>query len=239
LEATGFIPNYVSGYSYYSKELPVALDKGKRVRISVQRQQKTDDKQPKERWNIDNPDKDALVDVLLGDHPQSIVNALLEELRRGTTEKELASIVCYAAALRIAQFHTRNEFSDWDAALHTFTFSNAVHQGLRRLPTMELMRGVFNAAMRIYLNRFLNIPPATIPKKSIHDKAIDPDTILRGLPELLDKQQRVNEIGQLVADYLYQGGRIDQLISMLGKLLLREDRNFHSTGNKAVAGKDF
>jgi hypothetical protein len=32
----------------------------------------------------------------------------------------------------------------------------------------------------------------------------------------------------LVADYLYQGRRIDQLTSMLGKLLLREDRNFHS-----------
>ena len=121
-----------------------------------------------------------------------------------------------------------NELSDWDAALHTFTFSNAVHQGLRRLPRMELLRGVFDAAIRIYLNRFLNIPPATIPKKSIYDKAINPNTILGGLTELLDKQQRVNETGQLVADYLYQGGRIDQLTSMLGKLLLREDRNFHS-----------
>ena len=44
----------------------------------------------------------------------------------------------------------------------------------------------------------------------------------------MDRQQRVNETGQLVADYLYHGGRIDQLTSMLGKLLLREDRNFHS-----------
>ena len=121
-----------------------------------------------------------------------------------------------------------NEFSDWDAALHTFTFSNAVHQGLRRLPTTELLRGVFDAAMRIYLNRFLNIPPATIPKESTHDKVIDPDTVLRALPELLDKQQRVNETGQLVVDYLYHGGGTDQLTSMLGKLLLREDRNFHS-----------
>ncbi|MGA9153023.1 MAG: Rieske (2Fe-2S) protein [Candidatus Nitrosopolaris sp.] len=208
------------------KELPVALDEGKRVRALTQRQQKTEDRQPKQRWSMH--DSDPLMVVLLGDDPQSIVNALLEELRQGTTEVELASIVCYAAALRIAQFHTRNEFSDWDAALHTFTFSNAVHQGLRRLPTMELLRGVFDAAMRIYLNRFLNIPPATIPKKSIYDKAINPDTILGGLTELLDKQQRVNETGQLVADYLYQGGRIDQLTSMLAKLLLREDRNFHS-----------
>ena len=93
---------------------------------------------------------------------------------------------------------------------------------------LQLLRREFDAAMRIYLNRFLNIPPATIPKKSIYDKDINPDTILGGLTELLDKQQRVNETGQLVADYLYHGGRIDQLTSMLGKLLLREDRNFHS-----------
>jgi len=93
---------------------------------------------------------------------------------------------------------------------------------------MELLRGVFDAAMRIYLNRFLNIPPAIIPKKSTHDKVIDPDTTLRELTELLDKQQRVNETGQLIADYLHHGGRIDELTSMLGKLLLREDRNFHS-----------
>jgi len=216
------------------KEIPEALEKGKRVRVVTQRQQKNKDsnihkdKKPKQTWNTNSRDRDALVAVLLGDNPQSIVNALLDALRQGTTEEELASIVCYASALRIVQFHTRNEFSDWDAALHTFTFSNAVHQALRRIPTRELLRGVFDAAMRIYLNRFLNIPPATIPKKSINDKAIDRDSILRELTELLDKQQRVNETGQMVADYLYGGGRLDQLTSMLGKLLLREDRNFHS-----------
>jgi hypothetical protein len=136
--------------------------------------------------------------------------------------------VCYASALRIAQFHTQNEFSDWDSALHTFTFANAVHQGLRRIPSLELLRGVSDAAMRIYLNRFLNIPSATIPKKPVKDKIIDPQTILRRLTDLLDKQQRVNESGQLLANYLYQGGRFDQLMFELGKLLLREDRNFHS-----------
>ena len=196
------------------KELADALDNGKRVRVQTQ--------------NSHPKDRNALVKVLLGDDPQLIVNALLDELRQGTTEEELASIVCYASALRIAQFHTQNEFSDWDAALHTFTFANAVHQGLRRVPSLELLRGVFDAAMRIYLNRFLNIPPATIPKKSVEDKAIDLDTTLRGLTDLLDKQQRVNDSGQLVANYLYQGGRFDLLVSVLGKLLLREDRNFHS-----------
>jgi hypothetical protein len=65
-------------------------------------------------------------------------------------------------------------------------------------------------------------------KKSVDDKANDPETILRGLTDLLDKQQRVNDSGQLVTNYLYQGGRFDLLMSVLGKLLLREDRNFHS-----------
>ena len=32
-------------------------------------------------------------------------------------------MVAYAAALRIAQFHTSNEYGDWDTALHTFTFA--------------------------------------------------------------------------------------------------------------------
>ena len=217
------------------QELPAVLEHGKRIREKRAHQKAIDDsknyhkdKKPKQTWSINSRDRDALVAVLLGDNPQSVVNALLDALRQGTPEEELASIVCHASALRIAQFHTRNEFGDWDAALHTFTFSNAVHQGLRRLPSRELLRGVFDAAMRIYLNRFLNIPPATIPKKSTKDKDNDPEIILRGLAELLDKQQRVNETGQMVADYLYLGGRSDQLTSMLGKLLLREDRNFHS-----------
>ena len=64
---------------------------------------------------------------------------------------QLAQTVAYAAALRIARFHTSNEFSDWDTALHTFSFANAVHHGLRRAPSPELLRGVFDAAMSIYL----------------------------------------------------------------------------------------
>jgi hypothetical protein len=44
----------------------------------------------------------------------------------------------------------------------------------------------------------------------------------------LDKQQRVDDAAQLVVDYCYGGGKLDQLMSILGKLLLREDRNFHS-----------
>ena len=192
-------------------------------------------KAEKEKWN----GRDKLVTKLLGDDPQIIVDELLGALNQGATEVQLASSVACAAALRIAQFHTRNEFSDWDAVLHTFTFANAVHQGLIRKSTPELLRGVFDAAMRIYLNRFLNIPPERLPNsKSTEEKNGnningsgkfgDVKLLLKELPALLDKQQQINQAGQLVSDYLYNRGNSELLLDTLGNLLLREDRNFHS-----------
>ncbi|HEY6883073.1 MAG TPA: Rieske 2Fe-2S domain-containing protein [Nitrososphaeraceae archaeon] len=191
----------------------------------------------KEKWNS----RDKLVTKLLGDDPQIIVDELLDALNQGATEVQLASSVAYAAALRIAQFHIRNEFSDWDAALHTFTFANALHQGLIRISTPELLRGVFDAAMRIYLNRFLNIPPARLPNSNSTEEKngndingsgkfaeLDVKTLLKELPALLDKQQQINQAGQLVAGYLYNLGNSELLLDTLGNLLLREDRNFHS-----------
>ena len=52
--------------------------------------------------------------------------------------------------------------------------------------------------------------------------------LLKDLPSLLDKQQQVNQAGQLVVDYLYNNGNPDLLLAAIGKALLREDRNFHS-----------
>jgi len=173
--------------------------------------------------------------------PQSIVDKLLDALSQGASEVDLSGAVAYAAALRIAQFHTRNEFSDWDAVLHTFTFANAVDQGLRRAATPELLRGVFDAAMRIYLNRFLNVPPARIPKpkltvtigkssdnNNVNAAKQDARMLLNKLPDVLDKQQQINQAGQLVSDYLYMGGNSNLLLALVGSLLVREDRNFHS-----------
>ena len=180
-------------------------------------------------------DRVDLVNTLLDDDPQASVDALLDALRGGATEVELASSVSYAAALRIARFHTSNEFGDWDTALHTFTFSNAVEQGLRRAPSNELLRGVFDAAMSVYLDRFLNIPAARLP----HANGKAPDTAIGELPELLNNQQQVNEAGQLVAQYLYGGGSPERIMAMLGKLLLREDRNFHTLQTVEAAFRQF
>ena len=167
-----------------------------------------------------------LVPVLLGDDPRAIAEGLLEALREGATEVELASTVSYAAALRIARFPTSNEFGDWDTALHTFTFANAVEQGLRRAPSPELFRGVFDAAMSVYLDRFLNVPAVRIP--AVDDAPPDPQALLDELAALLDRQQQVDEAGRLVARYVAGWGDPAKLIAALGRLLLREDRNFHT-----------
>ena len=108
----------------------------------------------------------TLVETLLADEPAAIVEALLAALRDG---RELRSSSrrrsAFAAAPRIARFPTSNEFGDWDTALHTFTFANAVQQGLRRSPSPELLRGVFDAAMSVYLDRFLNVPATRLPER--------------------------------------------------------------------------
>ncbi|MGA7933368.1 MAG: Rieske (2Fe-2S) protein [Kovacikia sp.] len=172
-------------------------------------------------WN----NRDHLIPILLGDNAQAIADALLTALRQGCSEVDLAGIVAYAAALRIAQFSTNNDFNDWDSAHHTFTFANAVHQGMRRVASPELLRGVFDAAMNVYLDRFLNVPTARLPRP---DKTVEnPAELLQQLPELLDRQQQVNRVGELVGSYLYSGGKPELLLAMLSKLLLREDRQFH------------
>jgi nitrite reductase/ring-hydroxylating ferredoxin subunit len=170
--------------------------------------------------------RDELVPVLLGEDAPAIADGLLAALRDGGSEVDVAGTVAYAAALRIAQFHTSNEFGDWDTALHTFTFANAVHQGLRRAPSPSLLRGMFDAAMSVYLDRFLNVPAAPLPEPG--SAAGDPSPFLEELPELLNVQQQVNQAGETVARYLYSSGQPDRLLAMLGKLLLREDRNFHT-----------
>ena len=181
--------------------------------------------------------RDDMQPILLGDDPVAIADGLLEALRDGCTQKALAGMVAYAAALRIAQFHTSNEFGDWDTALHTFTFANAVHQGLHRTPSPELLRGVFDAAMSVYLDRFLNVPVARLPEPNGAPE--EPNELLRELPTLLDRQQRVNEAGGLVARYLYSDGAPEKLLSVLGGLLMREDRDFHTIQTLEAAFRQY
>ncbi len=181
---------------------------------------------------LDAKSRQALIDCLLSDDPNATLATMLSVLQHGCTELELASVVVYSAGLRIARFHTSNEFTDWDTALHTFTFANAVHQGLRRLHAQdtneerstrtELLRGVFDAAMSIYLDRFLNVPAARIPSPVTATGALDQ------LAAVFDTQQQVNAAAEVVAAHMNHSANAPAVIAMLGRLLLREDRDFHT-----------
>jgi nitrite reductase/ring-hydroxylating ferredoxin subunit len=180
--------------------------------------------------------------AILSDDPQANIDLLLTALREGARPEQLAGAVAYAAALRMARFHTANEFGDWDTVLHTFTFANALHRAIRRVVSAEddrmapgatpaerslpLLRGVLDAAMSIYLDRFLNVPAARIPEPQRNGHAAD--ALLSELPALLDRQQQVNQAGELVARYSATSGDDAALLAALGRMLLREDRDFHT-----------
>ena len=96
------------------------------------------------------------------------------------------------------------------------------------------MRGIFDAAMSLYLDRFLNVPPARIP--SPNGK---PTGKLDDLIPLFDRQQQVDAAAELVAKHAYHDDDAQPLIAMLGKLLLREDRDFHTIQSLEAAVRQY
>ena len=196
-------------------KLPAVLEKGKQSRTT---------------WKASK----ATIDVLLGDNPKAIVNVLVESLQDGAKQEELAAIVTYAAALRIAQFPITNEYSDWDTTLHTFTFANAVQQAICRLPSSkELLRAIFDVAISNYLNRFLNVPCVALPSEkeepiNNRDSESNRGNMMDRFLDTLDKRHQVNEAAKMVATCLSTQQGEKELSEILVHALLREDRSFHT-----------
>ena len=162
-----------------------------------------------------------LAEMILDGDPGDSLGAILDAVREGAPLTELSAAVAYAAARRPVHFHTSNEFADWNTVHHTFTYCNAVDQAMRRAPSRELARGILDGAMSVYLERFLNVPRQPIPQPSPQT------TSSTGLLDEFDRQQRIDETGQIVANML-AAGQHDEVIRTLGHALLREDAGFHS-----------
>src|SRR5439155_532605 len=131
---------------------------------------------------------------ILSDDPLEVVTAIDDAIVAGARPEELGRAVAYAAALRITRFHTQNDHADWDEVHHAFTAANALHQALRRSPSPALLRGVYHGALRIYLDRFLNIPAARLPSAGPAD--------LEELPGCWDSEGRVDDAGTIVYRHL-------------------------------------
>jgi hypothetical protein len=199
---------------------------------------------------------DALVRAILADEPRQSVAALLAALRQQVSLAELGQAVAHAASLRIARFPTSNEFGDWDSVHNTFSSCNALHQAILRAPSAELARGLFHAAMRIYLDRFLNVPPARLPDEQASangaasaaangaasaaaNGAADPPADPSDLLDLLDREQQVQQAARLVDAHLAAGRDARGLIEILGRAVLREDADFHDYQELEGAWRQF
>ncbi len=163
---------------------------------------------------------------LLSEEPVDVVAAIDEAITAGIDPEALGRAVAYAAALRITRFHTQNDHGDWDEVHHAFTAANALHQALERAPTPELLRGVYHGALRIYLDRFLNVPAARLPEPAASSEGAD-GADLSELQGCWDQEGRVDDAGTIIYRYLHAGGDSSRAIATLGHALLSEDAEFH------------
>ena len=173
-------------------------------------------------WN----DSDSLASQMLGDSPGEIIASINNSILAGATAEQLGAAAAHAAFLRMAHFHTSNEFRDWDTVHNTLTAAHGLHQALKRTPTPELLRGVYDIAMSIYLDRFLNMPAMPLPAETPgHESSSEQ---LERLLEMVNVRQQVEESAKAISDYLAGDGPTEDLLATMGRLMLREDADFHS-----------
>lgn len=160
-----------------------------------------------------------LANELLGDDPRLVVGALVKAGESGASAEQLARAVALAASLRIVRFHTQNDHRDWNSVHHGATTANAVHQAVSRNPTPELLRAVVHSALKVYLDRFLNVPVARPPQSDAGS--------LDALARCWEAQGLVDEAGREAYGFLAGGGDPAELIAALGSAMLTEDAGFH------------
>jgi nitrite reductase/ring-hydroxylating ferredoxin subunit len=157
------------------------------------------------------------------DDPAVAVSSLLEGLLAGFTPEQAGRAVALAAGLRITRFHVQNDHGDWDVVHHGFTYANALHQALVRQPTAELLRGAVHGVLKIYLDRFLNVPAARMTARMPAPGHED----LGDLDSCWDGQGQVDRAGGIVFRWLREHQDPAPVIAALGHALVSEDAEFH------------
>jgi hypothetical protein len=183
----------------------------------------------------------ALGRAVLGEDPEAIFAAISTALGAGATPTDVARSVAFAAALRIAHFGTSNDHSDWESAHHTFTYANAAYglivratNGGADVETETLsLRAAIHGALAVYLNRYLNVPPARLPLGE--EQALAPPELRRAFLDACDRQQQITQAARLAASHLAPGRRPADFIAVLGHAVLREDAGFHMVQNLQAA----
>jgi nitrite reductase/ring-hydroxylating ferredoxin subunit len=182
--------------------------------------------QPRAGRGKDSP---PIYKELLGTDPKTILQLIVSALADGVTPASIARELSVAAAARLAHFPESNDIDDWFNPVHTFSFCNALHQVLSRgEANPEVERGLFHAAMSIYVDRFLNIPSARLPDgAALESLPTDPDGLLAAILEMLNQKKGWNAVPSLVVRYLRLGHPEPRLVDTLTFATVREDLDFH------------
>lgn len=172
-------------------------------------------------------DVSAFSQVLLGEDFRPIVAAVEEKLRAGVRPDDVCRAMTYAAAIRIVQFHLKNE-GDWHDVANIYSYAHALYCAFHYAPSAELLRGIFHGVVFLTYLRWLNMPAARVPKPGQRlDETYDSSKqMLDRLQEMADFQ-KVYEAEILVNQYLEEGHDIKNLRRALCHILLREDAELH------------
>jgi hypothetical protein len=166
---------------------------------------------------------------LLEEDADTILGGIGTTLKSGVPPIEIARHLALAAAWRLARFPESNDIDDWFGPTHTFSFCNALYQVLARGGAdVKVLRGLYHAAMAIYVDRFLNIPRAPIPGETPLDQLpTAPDQLREAILSSFDQRKGWSEAPSLVVRYLRLGHPEPDLVDTLTFATVREDLDFH------------
>ena len=133
----------------------------------------------------------------------------------------------YAAAIRTARFHLKNE-GDWHDVANIYSYAHSLYCAFHYASSKELLRGIFHGAVFLAYVRWLNMPAARIPapEQRLDEDFASVDKMLNRFQEFADFQ-KVYEAEILVNQYLEEGHDVDKLRRTLAHILLREDAELH------------
>jgi nitrite reductase/ring-hydroxylating ferredoxin subunit len=166
---------------------------------------------------------------LLQEDPAAVLRAIAGAMTDGAPAFEIARHLALAAGWRLARFAESNDIDDWFGPSHSFSFCNALYQVLARDGSdPKVLRGLYHAAMAIYVDRFLNIPRAQIPgETSLEQLPTEPDLLRESILATLDQRKGWSEVPNLVVRYLRLGHSEPDLVDILTFATVREDLDFH------------
>ena len=186
---------------------------------------------------LDEAAEDDLVERILGDDPLQVIGAVEGALAAGAAPAAVGAAICRAAGLRLARFATSNEVSDWFNPQHTLIFCNAVQRALLRTGGPDVVRALYQAAIAVYMDRYLNVPAAKLPaERGTVRPAADgaaAASLLDDLLGALDNRAEVERAADLTSSYLRTPttdwhAHLRRLVDRLAFATLREDLDFHT-----------